>query len=72
MAKRNLIFGSVLKLVVVKNISQLHMLVDFEYPLLIYILALKCGTSFINIKMMLWQNFHGKIPIFGLSGGFQS
>jgi len=36
------------------------------------LLALKFGERVINIKMMLWQKFHVKVPIFELSGGFQS
>jgi len=35
-------------------------------------LALKFGKRVVNMKMIFWQNFHGKIPIFELSGGFQS
>jgi len=56
----------------VKNISQLHMLVDFEYIFLVNFLALKFGTHVIKLKMMVCQNFHGNIPIFELLGGFQS
>jgi len=66
------ILGKVSKLVVVKNILQLHMLVDFKCLFLVNLLALKFGTRVFNIKMMLWQEFRGKIPIFQLLGGCQS
>jgi len=73
MAKeKDSIFGRLSKLAAMKNISQLHMLVDFKYLFLVNLLALKFCIHVINIKMMLRQNFHGKIPIFELSRGFQS
>jgi len=59
--KKNSISGRLSKFAEVKNISQLHMLVDFNY--------LSFGKSFVleiwymcyYVKMMLWQEFHGKI-----------
>jgi len=52
--------------------SLVYMLVDFEYLFLVNILALEFCACIFNKKMILWQNFHGKIPSFELSGGFQS
>lgn len=39
---------------------------------LVNLLALKFGTCITTIRMIVWKNFHDKIPIFELSGGFQS
>jgi hypothetical protein len=36
------------------------------------LLVLKFGIHITNLKISLWYNFRGKIPIFEPSGGFQS
>jgi len=48
------------------------MLVDFEYLFFGKCFGLEIFSRVINIKKMLWQKIHGKIPIFELSGGFES
>jgi len=52
-----------------KHFATTHVLNIF---FLVNLLALKFGTRVINVKMILWQNFHGKIPILELSRSFQS
>jgi len=48
-----------------KIISQLHMLVDFEYLFFcVNLLTLKFGTHNINIEMISSQKFHGKKILF--------
>jgi len=72
MSKKNSIIGGLSKLATKKFFSQEHMLVDFEYLLFGKCFGLGIFSHVINIKMMPWQKIHGKIPIFELSGDFQS